>query len=113
MDEKLLELIASAGGQTTVVGGLLLIFFYLRKAEAGMRTEMNESLARLRGEKQELLDRIDVLEEAARKKETLFDTLREERRAAQDEKYQAIRERDAAIEKAATAEAKLRRNGIV
>lgn len=112
MDEKLLELITSAGGQTTVVGGLILIFFYLRRAEAGMRGEMNESLARLRAEKQELLERIDVLEEASRGKETLFDTLREERRAAQDEKYKAIRDMHEAIERAEDAEEKLRKNGL-
>lgn len=113
MDEKLLELITSAGGQTTVVGGLILIFFYLRKAEAGMRVEMNESLTRLREEKQELLERIDVLEEAARGKETLFDTLREERRSAQDEKFVALREKQEAVQRAEAAEAKLRKNGIL
>lgn len=113
MDEKLLELITSAGGQTTVVGGLLLVFFYLRKAEAGMRNEINGSLVRLQKDKQDLLQRIDELEEESRSRETLFDSLREERRVAQDEKYEAIRLKEAAEARAATAETKLRKNGIV
>lgn len=113
MDEKLLELITSAGGQTTVVGGLLLVFFYLRKAEAGMRNEINGSLVRLQKDKQDLLQRIDELEEESRSRETLFDSLREERRVAQDEKYEAIRLKEAAEARAVSAEIKLRKNGIV
>lgn len=113
MDEKLLELITSAGGQTTVVGGLLLVFFYLRKAEAGMRNEINGSLVRLQKDKLELQEQIDRLEEESRSRETLFDSLREERRIAQDEKYEAIRLKEAAEARAVAAETKLRKNGIV
>lgn len=112
MDEKLLELITSAGGQTTVVGGLLLVFFYLRKAEAGMRTEINGSLVRLQKDKQELQEQIDRLEEESRGREKLFDSLREERRLAQDESHKAIRAKDEAEARATVAEAKLRENGI-
>lgn len=112
MDEKLLELITSAGGQTTVVGGLLLVFFYLRKAEAGMRTEINASLVRLQADKQELQEQVDKLEEHSRNRETLFDTLREERRAAQDAQHLALREKHDAEVRAEAAEAKLRQMGI-
>lgn len=112
MDEKLLELITSAGGQTTVVGGLLLVFFYLRRAEAGMRNEINGSLVRLQKEKQELQEQIDKLEEESRNRETLFDTLREERREAQDAKHEALRQKLDAEVRANIAEEKLRQNGL-
>lgn len=113
MDEKLLELITSAGGQTTVVGGLLLVFFYLRKAEAGMRNEINGTLTRLQAERVELQAQIDRLEEESRNREILFDTLREERRIAQDERHQALREKLDIEQRLAAAEAKLRKNGIL
>lgn len=109
MDEKLLELITSAGGQTTVVGGLLLVFFYLRKAESGMRSEINNSLVRLQADKQELQEQIDKMEEDSRNREILFDTLREERRAAQDAQHDALRQKHDAEVRAEKAEAELER----
>lgn len=112
MDEKLLELLGSAGAPTTMVGGLLLLFFYLRKAEAGMRSEINSSLVRLQKEKTDLQAVIDKLEGEAQAREIVFDGLREERREAQDGMYAAIRRAEAAERRAEIAEEKLRKNGI-
>lgn len=100
--DKALEVLGAAGYPTTLVGGVLFLFFYLRKAEAGMRTEINGSLARLQKEKQELQNAIDALEQEARERERLIDDLRMARRAAEDRE---VIERRRAEE----AEAQLRR----
>lgn len=108
MDEKLLEVLGTAGYPTTMVGGLLLLFFYLRKAEAGMRNEINSSLVRLQKDKAELQAQVNELEQEARDREKVFDELREERRNAQDEAYKYKMEADRLRIRAEEAERILR-----
>lgn len=103
--DKFLEVIGAAGYPTTTIGGVLLLFFYLRKAEAGMRTEINGSLARLQGEKAALQTEIDRLEEEADRMEDMFDQLRKDRRDAEDREIEQRR-------RAELAEAKLKELGL-
>lgn len=106
MDERLLEFAGSAGAPTTMVGSLLLLFFYLRKAEAGMRSEINGSLVRLQKEKVELQAAVDKLDAEV-------DTIRGERRIAEDARDVEKRRADAAEQRADRAEALLKRHGLV
>lgn len=76
MDE-LLNLVGIAGGPTTIVGLCLSVLFYLRKQEAGIRADINGSLARLTTENEDKDAEIDKLQ-------SQIDTLRTERRSHQD-----------------------------
>lgn len=104
--DKAFEILGAAGYPTTLVGGVLFLFFYLRKAEAGMRTEINGSLARLQKDKTDLQAIIDGLEQEVATKEKEIDEARTKRREAEDREFKEKRRAD-------DAEAKLRRHGLM
>jgi hypothetical protein len=91
--DKFLDILGTAGYPSGIVGIVLMLLFYLRKQESGVRTDINGSLQRLTAEN---LDLKDELQE----KEDTIDTLRKERRAAEDRE-------DVQRRRAEAAEAKL------
>ena len=104
--DRFLEVLGAAGYPTTSIGVIMLAFFWVRKAETGMRTEINGSLARLQTEKATLQAEIDKLEAEAASREDLFDSLRQARRDAEDKYYEQKRRAD-------RAEALLREHGLL
>lgn len=113
MDEKFLEFASSAGAPTTMVGSLLLLFFYLRKAEAGMRTEINGSLVRLQQEKEALKAEIAAKETEAEGLQGIIDSLRQARRDAEDAADAQRRRADYEKIRADRAEDLLRKHGLL
>lgn len=101
--DKFLE---TAGYPTTIGGMVLFLFFYLRRAETGMRAEINGSLARLQQEKTELRAEIERLEQEAQDREVIFDELRTARREAEDREYAEKR-------RAESAEIRLKDHGLM
>lgn len=87
--DKFLDILGTAGYPSGIVGIVLMLLIYLRKQESGVRTDINGSLQRLTAEN---LDLKDELEE----KETLIDTLRKERREAEDREDMQRRRAEAA-----------------
>lgn len=87
--EKFLDILGTAGYPSGIVGIVLMLLFYLRKQESGVRTDINGSLQRLTAEN---LDLKDELQE----KEEIIDTLRKERRGAEDREDQQRRRAEAA-----------------
>lgn len=75
--EEILNLVGTAGGPTTIIGLCLSLFFYLRRQEAGVRADINGSLARLTAENEDKDEEIDRLHDQ-------IDALREQKRTAQD-----------------------------
>lgn len=91
MDE-LFSLIGTAGAPTTVVGICLTIMLFIRKQEAGVRADINGSLARLTAENVAQDVEIVALQ-------SVIDSLRDERRKAQDSETKQWRRAEAAIAK--------------
>jgi predicted nucleic acid-binding Zn-ribbon protein len=87
--EKIFEIISTSGPQGGFVAIVLLLLFFIRKQEAGVRTEINGSLQRLQTENEGLRARIVELEDE-------IDVLRKERRAAEDREDQQRRRAEAA-----------------
>lgn len=77
MDE-ILGLVGTAAGPSTVVGLCLTVLFYLRKQEAGIRADINGSLARLTAENEDKDLEIETLH-------TQLDALREAKWKALEE----------------------------
>ena len=87
--DKFLDILGTAGYPSGIVGIVLMLLFYLRKQESGVRTDINGSLQRLTAENLDLKDEI-------REKEDEIDTLRKERREAEDREYKQRRRAEAA-----------------
>lgn len=87
--DKFLDILGTAGYPSGIVGIVLMLLFYLRKQESGVRTDINGSLQRLTAENLDLKD--ELLE-----KEEMIDTLRKERRAAEDREDTQRRRAEAA-----------------
>lgn len=87
--DKFLDILGTAGYPSGIVGIVLMLLFYLRKQESGVRTDINGSLQRLTAENLDLKD--EILE-----KEEMIDTLRKERREAEDREDKQRRRADAA-----------------
>jgi septal ring factor EnvC (AmiA/AmiB activator) len=97
--------IGPAGYPTSILGGVLMLFFYLRKQEAGMRTEIVASLQRLQKDKEALqarIDalqlRIDTLQKELDSRDDDIDALRMQRRELEDKAYNESRRADSALE---------------
>jgi septal ring factor EnvC (AmiA/AmiB activator) len=82
-----------------------MLFFYLRKQEAGMRTEIVASLQRLQKDKEALqarIDalqlRIDTLQKELDSRDDDIDALRMQRRELEDKAYNESRRADSALE---------------
>lgn len=82
--DKFLDLLGTAGVPSGFVGVCLILLFYVRRQEAGVRTDINGSLQRLTAEKLDLNDEIDALKEDITAREKEIDALRKERREAED-----------------------------
>jgi septal ring factor EnvC (AmiA/AmiB activator) len=105
--DKFLELLGTAGIPSGFVGVCLTLLFYVRRQEAGVRTDINGSLQRLTAEKLDLNDEIDALKDELQKKESEIDLLRKERREAEDREDEFRRRAKALEAKVASLEAKL------
>lgn len=91
----LLDLLATAGPTGGIIGIALLILFFIRKQEAGVRSDINGSLHRLTAENADL--RIELAEKKAEIEdlEDKLDELRTARREAEDRELQQRRRADA------------------
>lgn len=83
--DKIFELVGVAGFPSTIVGGIIFMFFYLRKQEAGIRTEQVGTMKRIQDEKVALQAelRLHVIE--ANAAEEQIDKLRVEKHTLEDQ----------------------------
>lgn len=89
-----LSAVGPAGYPTSFLGGMLMLFFYLRKSEAGLRSELVTSLQRLQKDKDGLQARIDALQKELDEAEAEIDRLRKVNRAIEDKAYNESRRAD-------------------
>jgi cell division protein FtsB len=94
-----LSAVGPAGYPTSFLGGLLMLFYYLRKSEAGLRTELVSSLQRLQNDKAALQLRIDALQKELDAREADIDRLRAANRDLEDKAYNESRRADDNLEK--------------
>lgn len=97
--EKIFEIISTSGPQGGFVAVVLLLLFFVRKQEAGVRNEINGSLQRLQTDNDGLRAKIGELNSE-------IDTLRKERRAAEDREDQQRRRAEAAESKLGVTDVK-------
>jgi chromosome segregation ATPase len=94
--EKFIDLLGTAGLPSGFVGICLMLLFYVRRQEAGVRSDINGSLQRLTAEVLDLNAEIDLHKETIGTLEDRVDTLRKERREAEDRADQYRRRAEAA-----------------
>lgn len=94
--DKFLDILGTAGYPSGFVGIVLVLLFYLRRQESGVRADINGSLQRLTAETVDLREEIEILEEKLAAKEAEIDTLRTERREAEDREDKQRRRAEAA-----------------
>lgn len=87
----LIDLLGTVGPAGGIIGVVLLLLFYLRKQEAGVREDVNGSLARLTAENLDLRAEIKEKDERLDAYEAKFDELRTARREAEDRELQQRR----------------------
>lgn len=83
--------VGPAGYPTSLLGGVLMLFYYLRKSEAGLRSELVSSLQRLQKDKDGLQTRIDNLQREVDERENEIDRLRAANRTLEDKAYNESR----------------------
>jgi hypothetical protein len=86
-----LSAVGPAGYPTSLLGGVLMLFYYLRRSEAGLRSELVSSLQRLQKDKEALQTRIDALQAELDEKEEEFDRFRAANRGLEDKAYNESR----------------------
>lgn len=94
-----LSAVGPAGYPTSLLGGLLMLFYYLRKSEAGLRSELVQSLQRLQKDKEGLQSRIDALQGELDAKEDEIDRMRSANRGLEDKAYNESRRADDNLDK--------------
>jgi predicted nucleic acid-binding Zn-ribbon protein len=94
--EKFIDLLGTAGLPSGFVGICLMLLFYVRRQEAGVRSDINGSLQRLTAEVLDLNEEIDTHKATITTLEDRVDTLRKERREAEDRADQYRRRAEAA-----------------
>lgn len=104
--DKFLDLLGTAGVPSGFVGICLMLLFYVRRQEAGVRSDINGSLQRLTAEKLDLHEEIDALKAEIKELEDTVDRLRKERREAEDREDQQKRRADAAEAKLGDTDAR-------
>lgn len=86
-----LSAVGPAGYPTSLLGGVLMLFYYLRKSEAGLRSELVSSLQRLQKDKEALQARIDALQKECDERDNEIDRLRAANRGLEDKAYNESR----------------------
>lgn len=104
--DKFLDLLGTAGFPSGFVGICLMLLYYVRRQEAGVRSDINGSLQRLTAEKLDLNEEIDTLKAEIRTLEDTIDLLRKERREAEDRADQLRRRAEAAEDKIGDTDAR-------
>jgi chromosome segregation ATPase len=104
--DKFIDLLGTAGLPSGFVGICLMLLFYVRRQEAGVRSDINGSLQRLTAEKLDLNEEIDLLKDEVKTLEDQVDVLRKERREAEDRADQYRRRAEAAEAKLGDTDAR-------